>query len=163
MTTIKNQNGPFLTSKDGFNCYLLIVDEFFRHLCVFLFANKPPPIDIVTSFLKNRDVISGLRHVCTDQGGELAKSSELRRAIQTSWYTLETTGAGASFQNAIVERTHRQLANMMRTILSGANLNAKYWSRAIRDVVYIKKMSTPPVTSWQHHPIPDVHWPPPPT
>ena len=26
--TIKNETGPLITNKDGFNCYLLIVDEF---------------------------------------------------------------------------------------------------------------------------------------
>jgi len=58
------------------------------------------------------------------KGGELAKNIEFRKYIQTAGYTLETTGAGASFQNAIVERPHRQLANMMRTMLSGSNFDS---------------------------------------
>ena len=42
-TAFKKEDGPLLTSKDGYNCYLLIVDEYSRHMWVFLFANKSPP------------------------------------------------------------------------------------------------------------------------
>ena len=68
-TAIKNESGILITSKNGFNCYLLVVDEFYRHMWVFLFANKTPPITTITSFLANHGTTSGLRHVCTDQGG----------------------------------------------------------------------------------------------
>ena len=41
-STTNNEDGSLITSKDGKNCYILIVDEFNRHLWVFLFANKNP-------------------------------------------------------------------------------------------------------------------------
>ena len=37
--TIINEDGPLTTSKEGYNYYLLIADEFSRHLWIFLFAN----------------------------------------------------------------------------------------------------------------------------
>ena len=137
-TTFKNEDGPLLTSKDGFNCYLLAVDEYSRHMWIFLFSNKSPPLSTIKSFLSTHGLKSGLRCVRTDQGGELAGSIAFRKCIALAGYTLETTGAGASFQNAIVERPHRQLANMIRTMLTGANLDSTYWSHAIRHAVYIK-------------------------
>ena len=135
--TTKNENGPLVTSCDGYNCYLLIVNEYSQHLWIFLFSNNSPPITTVTSFLSNHNTISGLRRVRTDQGGELAKSIEFRKCIHKAGYTLDTTGAGASFQNTIMERPHRQLGNMMHTMLSGSNLDSTYWSHAIRYAMYI--------------------------
>jgi len=136
--TTKIENGPLITSHDGYNCCLLIVDEYSHHLWIFFFAGKSPPIATVTSFLSNHGTIPGLCRVRTDQGSELAKSIEFRKCIQKAGYTLKTTGAGASFQNAIMERPHRQLANMMRAMLSASNLDSTYWSHAIRYAVYIK-------------------------
>ena len=51
--TTKSEDGPLTTSKEGYNYYLLITDKHSCHLCIFLFANKSPPIAIVTSFLAN--------------------------------------------------------------------------------------------------------------
>ena len=137
-TTIKNETGPLITSKEGYNCYLLIADEYSRHLWIFLFADKKPPVATITSFLGTHGLKSGLRRIRTDQGGELSGSTAFRSCVNAAGYTLEVTGAGASFQNAIVERPHRTLANMMRTMLSGANLPSTYWSYAITHAVYVK-------------------------
>jgi len=41
-TTVKNENALPITSKDGFNCYLLVVDEFSRHLWIFLRTSPYP-------------------------------------------------------------------------------------------------------------------------
>ena len=79
--TTKNENGPLITSQDGYNCYLLIVDEYSRHLWIFLFADIYPPITTVTSFLSKHGTKSGLRRVRTDQGGELAKSIQFRYSL----------------------------------------------------------------------------------
>ena len=105
---------------------------------IFLFPNKSPPIATVMAFLANHGIKSGIRRVRTNQGGELAKNIAFRKCIQDAGYTLESTGAGASFQNSIVERPRRQLANMIRTMLSSSNLSSLYWSHDIHHAVYIK-------------------------
>jgi hypothetical protein len=76
--------------------------------------------------------------VRTYQGGELAKSALFRKVIKEANYNLEPTGVDSSFQNGIAERPHRTYADMMRTMLSGANLSSKYWSWALLHAVYIK-------------------------
>ena len=73
------------------------MDKYSRHLLVFLFANKSPPIDTITNFLATHGRKSGLRRIGTDQGGELAKSITFRRSVLAAGYTLKITGAGASF------------------------------------------------------------------
>ena len=123
-----NTHEPLMTSKDGYNCYLLIVDEFSRYRWVFLFASKSPPTDTITTFLNKHGLPSGSKWVRRDQGGELAKSTSIRKYINDEKYTLEITEAGSSFQNAIAERPRHTLADMMHTMLSGSNLPSTYWS-----------------------------------
>ena len=94
---VKTEDGPLVTSRDGYNCYLLIADEYSQHLWIFLFAGKSPPIDTIKQFLDTHGIKSGLRRIRTDQGGELAGSTTFRQCIQKAGYTLETTAAGASF------------------------------------------------------------------
>ena len=122
----ENHHQPILTSKDGFNCYLLVVDEYSRYLWIFLFASKSPPVDTVTKFLNTHGLSSGPKWIRTDQGGELAKSTKFRKCINDAKYTLETTAPGFSFQNTIAERPHYTLADMMQTMLSDANLSSTY-------------------------------------
>ena len=45
--TTKNENGPLITSRAGYNCYLLIVDGYSRHLWIFLLLTNlhlSPPL-----------------------------------------------------------------------------------------------------------------------
>ena len=135
---IEQENGPLITSKEGYNCYLIIVDEYSRHIWVFLFAGKSPPAETITKFLDAYGFKTGLRFVRTDQGGELAESTLFRKSISDAGYVLDRTGAGVSFQNGIAARSHRTLADMMRTMLIGANLLSDYWSHAIIHAVYVK-------------------------
>ncbi len=61
-------------SYDGFNSYLLIIDEASRYAWVFLTKSKDPPLDIIRAFFTMHGHWDG-GCVCTDQGGELASSS----------------------------------------------------------------------------------------
>ncbi len=61
-------------SFDGYNSYLLIVDEISRYVWVFLTESKELPIDLVQAFLAQFGNASG-GLIRTYQGGELACSS----------------------------------------------------------------------------------------
>ena len=70
-----------VTSYDGFNSYLLIIEKFTRYIWVFLSQSKSPPIATVDKFLLKhgipRDKQGGLNLVVrTDQGGELSGSDK---------------------------------------------------------------------------------------
>ena len=62
-TVYKKKDGPLLTSKDGYSCYLLGADEYSRHLWIFLYASKAPPITNVCSFLSTHGLLPGIRRV----------------------------------------------------------------------------------------------------
>lgn len=49
----KTEDGRLVTSLDGYNSYLLIVDRATRYLWVFLSKNKTPPITVITSIFEN--------------------------------------------------------------------------------------------------------------
>jgi hypothetical protein len=51
---------------------------------------------------------------------------------------LEPTAPDASFQNGVAERPNRSLADIMRSLLQGAQLGPEYWSWALLHAVYLK-------------------------
>ena len=125
-------------SHDGYNSYLLIIDYFTRYLWVFLSKNKQPPIKVLHKFLRTYGQQTGIRTIRTDQGGELARSSEFQQAITEAGYSIEITGSDNSAQNGVAERPHQTLANMVRAGIENAGLHVKYWSDALLHAVYIK-------------------------
>ena len=60
-----------VTSCDGYEGYLLIVDEHTRHVWVFLMRPKDPPVATAEAFLKRHSHVDGGMLRC-DQGGDVA-------------------------------------------------------------------------------------------
>ncbi len=86
-------------SWDGYSSYLLIVDEASRFMWVFLTKSKEPPLDIINSFLRKFGNEEG-GSICSDQGGELAKSPALAdMVLRDHNYVFEPTGADSPSQN----------------------------------------------------------------
>ena len=127
-----------IRSHEGYNCYLLIIDYYTRYTWVFLSKNKAPPINTISQFLRTYGLTDGVRHVRTDQGGELARSAAFKATIQQAEYNIEITGADNSSQNGVAERPHQTLADMVRAGLENSGLPPKFWSDAILHAVYIK-------------------------
>jgi hypothetical protein len=73
-----------------------------------------------------------------DQGGDLYESHKFKEIALKHNFNLEPTGAGAPFQNGMVERVNQTLENMMRCLLLSANLGPEYWSFALTHAVYLK-------------------------
>ena len=48
---VKNETGPTITSIDGFNSYLIIVDRVTRYIWIFLTTSKSPPINVAQRVL----------------------------------------------------------------------------------------------------------------
>ena len=136
--TLKQENGPTITSKDGYNSYLIIVDRATRYMWVFLTKSKHPPVHVARKVLRKFKATNPHRTVRTDQGKELGKSEAFRTMIGDEGFNLELTGAEASSQNGIAEAPNRVLAQMMRCTLYSADLGPEYWSYALRLSVYVK-------------------------
>ena len=135
---IKQEFGPTITSIDGFNSYLIIVDRVTRYAWIYLTISKSPPINIVQRVLHKFKSSDNHRTVRTDQGKELGRSAAFQAMVHKEGFSLEMTGSDASAQNAVAEAPNKYLANMMRYILHAANLGPEYWSYALIHAVYIK-------------------------
>ena len=112
-----------VSSFDVHSFYLLITDEDSRYIWVFLTKDKTPPIEIV-NILEHHGLKEGMRRICTDQGGEVAKSSEF--LINKHKYILEVTGSDASFQKGMAKRPHCVYGEIMRTMLMTTGLPNTY-------------------------------------
>jgi hypothetical protein len=124
-------------SFDGFVAYLLIVDEASRHVWVFPWKSKEPPVDLVSHFLHMYGCSSGGVIRC-DQGGELAWSSAFWSTMMSAHlYVTEPTGADSPSQNGGAEKWNDTLAVTVRALLYGAALPAKYWSAALTHAAYL--------------------------
>ena len=79
-----------------------------------------------------------MKWIHTNQGGHLAGILSFRKCIKNVGYILEHTGAGAPFQNTIVERAYCVLVDMMFMLLSGSNLSSQYRNYVLQHAFYIK-------------------------
>ena len=135
----KNEKGKVITSRDGYNAYLLIVDKFTGYIWIMLSCGKDPPLEFVKDFLdKHKDEKCKICTVRTDQGGELWKSFQFREVVRKAKCIPEPTGADDPAQNGKAERPNQTLARMIRSMLYTAGLGHEYWSYALLHAVYIK-------------------------
>ncbi len=135
----KDEDGRRITSLDGMNCYLIIVDRATRRTWVFPRKSKDPPIDLVRKFLQQNKCRTSTRLIIrTDQGGELYGSQEFQQMVDQEGYIMEPTATDSSFQNGLAERPNRTLATIMRCLLRNAGLGPEYWSWALVHAAYIK-------------------------
>jgi hypothetical protein len=126
-----------IESYDGFTSYLLVVDEVSKYSWIFLTKSKDPPIELTRLFLEEYAHVDGGKIRC-DQGGELARSAEWRKMVLEKYkYYVEPTGADSPSQNGQVEKYNGTLGTIVRTLLYGASLPAKYWSAAAVHAVYL--------------------------
>ena len=93
---IKMEDKLTITSIDGYNSYLIIVDQVSRYIWIFLTASKSPPIFAAQSILKEFKSKTKHRTVRTDPGKELERSTTCQEMVHVKGFTLELTGADAS-------------------------------------------------------------------
>ena len=135
----KDESGRCITSIDGYNSYLLIIDRKTRRLWGFLSKSKSPPIDTARTFLQRNKCRHSTRKIIrTDEGGELYRSHAFQHMADAEGFILQPTAPDAARQNGLAERPNGTLGNMMRCLLRMAALPPEYWSYALLHAIYIK-------------------------
>jgi hypothetical protein len=149
----RDEDGHLVTSLDGYNSYLVIVDRATRYTWVFLCKTKVPQITTIAHFLKLHGTKQNvIRKIRTDGGGELYGSHAFQQAVRDAGFLVEPTASDASFQNGITERPNRTFGNMMRSLLHAAGLGPEYWSWALIHAAYLKNRlphSAIPITPYE--------------
>ena len=136
--SIKTEDGKTITSIDGKNSYLSIIDRSSRYMWIFPTSSKTPPIEAVKSILTKFKSKNPHRTVRVDQGGELGRSAQFATMISECEFALEITGSDASAQNGLVENPNKIFGQMMRCMLHSSELGPEYWSYALQHAVYIR-------------------------
>jgi hypothetical protein len=65
-------------------------------------------------------------------GGDLANCTAVLDLFGRAGYTIHTTAANSSHQNAPVKWPHQTIGDAMRSMLSGAALDHKFWPYAFQ-------------------------------
>lgn len=122
-------------SKDfvGFNgetCWILVTDHFSRMKHGDTRISKASPLNWLEHFLKRYAPTCTGKYVFLDQGGELYANPAVRALFSRFDYDIRPTGADASNQNGPVERGHLTVANAIRAMLTGANMDVRFWPYA---------------------------------
>ena len=138
-TTSKDTEREFeYLGLNGETSWILIADHFSRRLHGDTRVSKATPLSWLRHFLENHAPRVPNKYVYLDQGGELYHNPEVRKLFKEFRYDVRPTGADASNQNGPVERAHLTVANAIRAMLHGANLDAKFWPYAFHHYIRIK-------------------------
>jgi len=104
----KDMDGNIVTSLDGYNSYLLIVDYATRYKWVFLTKNKTPQVETARAFLKTHGTtLPFQKYIHTDEGREWWGSHDFQKMAREAGFIMEPTAADAfskmELQNAQTE------------------------------------------------------------
>lgn len=151
----KSKNADRATDFVGFNgetCWILVSDHFTRMKHGDTRVSKATPLEWLRQFLRKHSPTCDDKYVYLDQGGELYNNPKVLALFKRFEYEVRPTGADASNQNGPVERGHLTVANHVRALLSGANLDIQFWPYAFHHWLRIdnslpsRDQSTAPLT-----------------
>eukprot|EP00980_Cylindrotheca_fusiformis_P027388 scaffold20299_cov224-Cylindrotheca_fusiformis.AAC.1 len=106
-------------------------------------VSKASPIAWIKDFLHVHSPDCPNKYVVLDQGGELYRNPDVVRVFEKAQYEVHPTGADSSNQNGPVERGHLTVANHIRAMLVGANLDIQFWPFTFHHWLRIDNSSIP--------------------
>jgi hypothetical protein len=125
----------------GFNgemSFIVIKDHFTDELDGTVRISKGAPVNWLRQWLTEHSPDIPGKYVHMDQGGELYNNPKIRSLFKEFGYDIYPTGADASHQNGPVERAHQTIGDALRALLTGANLDPRFWPYAFYYFLRIK-------------------------
>ena len=107
--------------------WILITDHFTGMKHGDTRQSKASPIEWLCHFLNQYSPNCPNKYIHMDQGGELNNNPEVCNLFKHFNYNIFPTGADSSHQNGPVERAHCTVGDTVRALLTGANLDIKFW------------------------------------
>lgn len=136
--------GPYTTSSlSGATYFLTIVDDFSRTVCVRLMRFKTEVERLFRDFLAMVECqfCQKVRRVRSDNGTEFLP---LRSYFDSTGIIFETSCVATPQQNGRVERKHRHLLNVARSLLFTSTLPKSFWGESIYTAAFlINRTPTP--------------------
>eukprot|EP00957_Ditylum_brightwellii_P055930 4237964-Ditylum_brightwellii.AAC.1 len=100
-----------LTSINGFQSYLLVVDHHSDRFWPLCSDSKSPPLSWLNCLLTKISPNHENKCVCMDLGSELGRNVEIKKLLTKHGYDIYPTGSDAFHQNSPGERPHETIGD----------------------------------------------------
>ncbi|KAJ0445166.1 putative RNA-directed DNA polymerase [Helianthus annuus] len=131
--------GPYkVTSRDGFKYFLTVVDDYSRTVWCYLLRNKMEVFENVESFyeLVLTQFKKRVKVFRSDNGTEFV-NNKMDNFCKSKGIIHQTSCSYTPQQNGVVERKHRHLLNLTRSLLFQSGVPLNFWSDCVLTAVYI--------------------------
>jgi hypothetical protein len=115
---------------NGEMCFVVIKDHHTGTLDGTVCISKGAPVNWLRQWLARHSPQVADKQVHMDQGGELHNNPQIRALFHEFGYDMCPNGADLSHQNGPVERAHQTIGDALRALLSGADLDPRFWPHA---------------------------------
>ncbi|KAM0052455.1 putative RNA-directed DNA polymerase [Helianthus debilis subsp. tardiflorus] len=131
--------GPYkVASYEGYKYFLTVVDDFTRTVWCYMLKNKVEVFEnlkyfyelVLTQFKKKVEMFR------SDNGTEFI-NSQMNMFCKQKGIIHQTSCSYTPQQNGVVERKHRHLLNIARTLMFQSGLPLRFWSDCVLTAVYI--------------------------
>lgn len=131
--------GPYrVTTVDGYRFFLTIVDDYTQATWLYLMKSKDEVyhwINIFFNILKNQ-FNKSIKIMRTDNGTEFV-NQRLKSFLENNGIIHQTTCVYTPQQNGVVERKHRHLLNVARSLLFQSGLPLKHWGETVLTATFL--------------------------
>jgi hypothetical protein len=127
-----------LSGHDGETDYLIVTFRKTYMLWGISTKGKMTPIAWITRWFEQyrpKDVRH--RYTAIDKGGELTNNPKIMALLDTYEYTPHPTSPMAFNQNAPGKRPHHTIGNVLRTMLTEANMDFNFWPYAFYYIMFL--------------------------
>ncbi|KAM2645310.1 hypothetical protein EV1_018869 [Malus domestica] len=144
-----------ITSRGGFSYYITFTDDHSRFGYVYLMKYKSESFEMFKEFKNEVEKQTGkqIKTLRSDRGGEYL-SNEFLDYLKECGIVSQWTPPGTPQHNGVSERRNRTLMNMVRSMMSSANLPVSFWGYALYTAAYLlnrvpsKSVSQTPYEIW---------------
>ncbi|KAM2111915.1 hypothetical protein ACFX1R_014483 [Malus domestica] len=131
--------GPMsTTSRGGFSYYITFTDDHSRFGYVYLMKYKSESFERFKEFKNEVEKQTGkqIKTLRSDRGGEYL-SNEFLDYLKECGIVSQWNPPGTPQHNGVSERRNRTLMNMVRSMMSSANLPVTFWRYALYTAAYL--------------------------
>ncbi|GJS09947.1 integrase, catalytic region, zinc finger, CCHC-type containing protein [Tanacetum coccineum] len=134
--------GPYtFISKDGFRCFMTIVDDYTRAVWIYLIKTKDEVYGLFVNFINLIHSLfkCSITNVRSDNGTEFV-NSKMNDLFNSLGIIHETSCAYSPQQNGVTERKYKHLLNVARSLLFQSGIPLNMWIKCILTVAYLIHM-----------------------
>ena len=131
--------GPFsISARGGFRYFITFTDDFSKYGYVYLMTHKSDALERFKEF-KNEvenQLDRKIKVLRSDRGGEYL-SGEFKNFLKECGIVTRLTPPGIPQWNGVSERRNRTLLDMVRSMMSHADLPISFWGLVILTTIYV--------------------------